>query len=193
MSKKKFSWNRRFNRRIKRFLKSRRGRVAVIFALAIGTSIAVACHPVTRRIIVGYWSRFNFFNSANEDNTTSIPSVETSTKSSIPTWKKLGLFGGIVVILGVAVWSGKIQLNDFNFFNREDEVVKVPAKSYDPSTWDSYPLPSGRRGWLIVTRTLTGAALIVLSIPATVVTNSVKIGATMYFTGYQMVTWPTYT
>lgn len=190
---KKFSWGRRVTRRIKRFFNSRRGRTFIISALALGTTIAVAYHPFTRKIVIGYWSRFNnLFNSVNEESTTSIPLVETSSKPSTPTWKKFGLFGGIVVILGVALWSNKIELDDFKFFSPKDEVVTIPSKSYDPLSWDSYPLPPGRRGWLIVARTVGGTALFVLAIPVGMAMNSVELVGLMQTTGWQMATWPIY-
>ena len=185
---KKASLVRRVKRRIERFLNSRRGRICVIVALALGTTMAVACHPVTRKIVIGYWSRFNhFFSSTNQESTNSVPLVETSSKSSTPTWKKLGLFGGIVVIVGLGLWSGKIDLDGFNFSSRKDEVVTVPSKSYE---WDSYPLPSGRRGWIIALRTFGGAIIHIAGIPVCLV--SLEVGLAMQAIGWQMATYPIY-
>ena len=113
-----------------------------------------------------------------------------SSESNSLTWKQIGLFGGIViVILGVGLWSGKIELGDFNFFSRKEEVVTVPSKSYDPSSWDSYPLPSGRPGLLVVVRILTGTTLLILSGPIGIALNSPAASIGIGLTGYQMVTW----
>lgn len=190
MQKQKLSL-RRIRRRIKRFFNSPRGRMLLISSVALGIAIAVAYNPSTRQIVIGYWSQLkNLVNSLKEKNTTSIPLEEISPESSRLNWKQLGLVGGIVVILGVGLWSGKIELDNFNFFSRKDEVVTVPSKSYDPSSWNSYPLPTGRRGWLIVFRVATGTALIILSTPAAAVTNSAEVGFTLWVTGHQMATWP---
>ena len=189
--KNQVSKMRRIRRRIKRFFNSPRGRKLLIGSLALGIGIAVAYNPFTRQIVIGYWSRLNnLFNSLNEENTASIPLEEMSSESNSLTWKQIGLFGGIViVILGVGLWSGKIELGDFNFFSRKEEVVTVPSKSYDPSSWDSYPLPSGRPGLLVVVRILTGTTLLILSGPIGIALNSPAASIGIGLTGYQMVTW----